>query len=58
MQNTTLGYIERNGCWLMLHRVKKNNDINHDKWIGIGGKFEPGETALECMKENVLKKQD
>lgn len=54
MQNTTLGYIERNGCWLMLHRVKKNNDINHDKWIGIGGKFEPGETALECMKRECL----
>lgn len=41
--NTTLCYIERDGCYLMLHRVKKKNDLNHDKWIGIGGKFEDKE---------------
>ena len=39
MLNTTLCYIEQDGKYLMLHRVKKKNDINHDKWIGIGGKF-------------------
>ena len=33
---STLCYIEKDGCWLMLHRVKKKNDVNHDKWIGIG----------------------
>ena len=36
---STLCYIEKDGCWLMLHRVKKKNDVNHDKWIGVGGKF-------------------
>ena len=40
MLNTTLCYISRGSEYLMLHRVKKKNDINHDKWIGIGGKFE------------------
>ena len=33
---STLCYIEKDGCWLMLHRVKKKNDVNHDKWIGVG----------------------
>ena len=46
--NTTLIYIERNGEYLMLHRTKKENDCNRDKWIGIGGKFEPGESPEEC----------
>lgn len=54
MLNTTLGYIEKDGCWLMLHRTGRKNDINHDKWLGIGGKFECGETALECMKRECL----
>ena len=45
---TTLCYLEQNGCYLMLHRVKKKNDVNHDKWIGVGGKFEPGEDARAC----------
>ncbi len=54
MLNTTLGYIEKDGCWLMMHRIRKKNDINQDKWIGIGGKFEPGETALECMKRECM----
>ena len=49
MKNTTLGYIEKDGKYLMMHRVKKVNDINHDKWIGIGGKVEPGESPHECM---------
>ena len=47
--NTTLGYIEREDAYLMLHRVKKKNDLNHDKWVGIGGKFEPEESPDECL---------
>ena len=46
---STLCYIEKDGCWLMLHRTKKKNDINHDKWLGIGGKFEEGESPEECL---------
>ena len=49
MWNTTLCYIEREGQYLMLHRVKKENDINKDKWIGIGGKFENEESPDECL---------
>ncbi len=49
MKQTTLCYIERNGQYLMLHRTKKQNDANHDKWIGIGGHIEPGETPMECI---------
>lgn len=50
---TTLCYLEQDGCYLMLHRVKKQQDVNHDKWIGVGGKFEPGETALACALREV-----
>lgn len=50
---TTLCYLEQDGCYLMLHRVKKKKDVNHDKWIGVGGKFEPGETALACALREV-----
>lgn len=50
---TTLCYLEQNGCYLMLHRVKKKNDVNKDKWIGVGGKFEPGEDALACALREV-----
>ena len=50
---TTLCYLEQNGCYLMLHRVKKKNDVNHDKWIGAGGKFEPGEDARACALREV-----
>lgn len=47
--NSTLIYLENeNGEYLMLHRVKKKNDINHDKWIGVGGGFEYGESPEEC----------
>ena len=53
-KNTTLGYIERDGAYLMLHRVKKENDLNHDKWVGIGGKFEEGESPEECMCREAL----
>ena len=44
MKNTTLCYLEQDGSWLLLHRNKKENDPNHDKWIGIGGKFEENES--------------
>lgn len=50
---TTLCYLEQNGCYLMLHRIKKKKDVNHDKWIGVGGKFESGETALDCALREV-----
>ncbi|MBQ0071804.1 MAG: 8-oxo-dGTP diphosphatase [Spirochaetales bacterium] len=49
MKNTTLCYIENEDSYLMLHRVKKVNDENKDKWIGIGGKFEEGESPEECL---------
>ena len=49
MINTTLCYITRGSEVLMLHRVKKKNDINKDKWIGIGGKFEGVESPDECL---------
>ena len=49
MKNTTLCYIEKDGCYLLLHRVKKKNDLNHNKWVGIGGKFEETESPEECL---------
>ena len=49
MYNSTLCYITRGEDVLMLHRVKKKNDINKDKWIGIGGKFEPEESPDACL---------
>lgn len=54
MRNTTLCHIEKDGCYLMLHRVKKLNDLNQDKWIGIGGKFEDKESPEECNLREVL----
>ena len=54
MKNVTLCYIEREDSYLMLHRVKKKNDINHDKWIGVGGKFEDKESPEECMLREAL----
>lgn len=51
---TTLCYIERGDEYLMLHRVKKKNDVNHDKWIGVGGHFEDGESPEECLLREVL----
>ena len=50
---TTMCYIERDGEYLMLHRTKKQNDPNHDLWLGIGGHFENGETPGECIKREV-----
>ena len=49
MELTTLCYIEKDDKYLMLHRIKKKNDINKDKWIGIGGHFEQGESPEECL---------
>ena len=53
MKNTTLCYIEQNGAYLLLHRVKRQNDENHDKWIGIGGKFEENESPEDCLLREV-----
>ncbi|MBQ8951905.1 MAG: 8-oxo-dGTP diphosphatase [Eubacterium sp.] len=50
---TTLCYIERDGSYLMMHRTKKEKDINKDKWIGIGGHFEYGESPDECLLREV-----
>ena len=54
MKNTTLCYIEKNGAYLMMHRTKKINDENHNKWVGIGGKFEFGETPYDCARREIL----
>ena len=53
MRNTTLCYLERDDCYLMLHRVKKQNDLNHDKWIGVGGGFEADESPDDCLRREV-----
>lgn len=53
MVNTTLCYIEKNNSYLMLKRNKKENDLNKDKWIGIGGKFESGESPEDCVLREV-----
>lgn len=50
---STLCYIEQDDKYLMLHRTKKRNDINKDKWLGIGGKFEEGESPEECIVREV-----
>ncbi len=54
MLNTTLCYITQGDEVLMLHRVKKKHDINHDKWIGIGGKFEGQESPDECLLREAM----
>lgn len=53
MRNTTLCHIEKDGKYLMLHRIKKENDLNQDKWVGIGGKFEDKESPEECNLREV-----
>ncbi len=45
--------MERGGRYLMLHRVSRQNDVNRDKWIGVGGKFEPGESPEDCLLREV-----
>ncbi len=54
MRNTTLCHIEKDGKYLMLHRIKKKNDLNRDKWVGIGGKFEDKESPEECNAREVF----
>lgn len=53
MKVTTLCYIEKDDRYLMLYRGKKENDCNGGKWIGVGGKFEPGESPEECLVREV-----
>ena len=50
---TTLCYMEKGNQYLMLHRVKKEHDINKDKWIGVGGKFEDKESPEDCLLREV-----
>ena len=54
MINSTLCYLERGDEYLMLHRVKKKDDMNHDKWIGVGGKFEDKESPEDCILRETL----
>ena len=51
---TTLCYLEQGDRYLLLHRTKKENDENRDKWIGVGGKFEDGESPEDCVKREVF----
>ena len=53
-QLTTLCYIERDDEYLMMHRISKKNDINKDKWIGVGGHFEEAESPEECVKREIF----
>ena len=53
MKMTTLCYIEKDGQYLMLHRTKKEKDINKDKWIGVGGHVEGTESPEECLLREV-----
>ena len=54
MINSTLCYLEKDGAYLMLHRVKKKNDLNEGKWIGVGGKFEDKESPEECARREIF----
>ena len=54
MKISTLCYIKQNNQTLMLHRIKKENDIHKNKWNGLGGKLEPGESPEECVKREVF----
>lgn len=53
MKLSTLCYIEKDNQYLMLHRIVKKNDVNKDKWIGVGGHFEQGESPEECLLREV-----
>lgn len=50
---TTLCYLEKDDCYLMMHRVRKQQDVNAGKWIGVGGHFEPGESPEDCLLREV-----
>lgn len=54
MKNTTLCYLEKDGAYLMLHRVKKKNDVNAGKWVGVGGHFEEGESPYDCAVREIF----
>ena len=54
MKLATLCYVRQGGKTLMIHRVKKLNDIHAGKWNGLGGKLEPGETPEECARREIL----
>lgn len=58
MKNTTLCYIEKDNQYLMLHRTKKEVDENKGKWIGVGGKFEEGESPEDCLLREVYEETD
>lgn len=53
MKLATLCYLKQNGCTLMVHRVKKANDMHQGKWNGLGGKLEPGESPEECAVREI-----
>ncbi len=53
MFSTSLCYLEKEGSWLMLHRIKKKDDLNEGKWIGVGGKVEEGESPEDCVVREV-----
>ena len=53
MKNTSLCYVEKDGAYLMLHRVKKKADENAGKWIGVGGHFEEGESPFDCAVREI-----
>ena len=55
---TTLCYLERDDKYLMLHRISKKNDINKDKWIGVGGHLEDDESPEECIKREIFEETD
>ena len=54
MRNSSLCYIERNGAYLMLHRIRKERDLNRDKWIGVGGGFLEDESPEDCVRREAL----
>jgi 8-oxo-dGTP diphosphatase len=54
MKLGTLCYVEKNNQYLMLHRVKKENDMHSNLWVGLGGKFEAGESPEECVIREVF----
>ncbi len=54
MRLTTLCYVERDGHWLMMHRVKKEDDENAGKWVGIGGHLEENESPEECIRREAM----
>lgn len=54
MRLTTLCYVERDNCWLMMHRTKKDQDENAGKWIGLGGHLESGESPEECIRRELM----